>query len=774
MKQTRKGRYTKPVPKTKSFKQSLRRKYIWFKKLPRWKKLLVVFGPIVLALIIIPVVTYLYLVGDIKDQERLMNRNNTGIVFKDIKGEAFYSIGKAETSDLVKLDDISDDLEKALIASEDKDFYEHRGFNILSIGRAAITGYGGGSTISQQLAKNTLLSSDRNLLRKYQELFMSIAIEQNYSKDQILEMYLNSVFYGENSFGIKDAAETYFDKKPSELNLAESAMLIGVLPAPSAYSPISGNHEYAKQRQRTVLNRMVENDMITSQQAEAAADQKLKYADQKEQVSIAPHFVEVAIEQLSERYGYERVMRSGYQVKTTLDAELQRTLNKNVAANMPNIEAGGGSNASAIAIDPKTGEVRGLVGSADYENEKWGKVNMTSSPRQPGSSFKPIYYAGALAEGVITPATILQDKPININGYQPMNADRQFRGDITVRSALNQSLNIPSVEVMQDYGVNRSLEVANELGITLDKKADYGLSLALGAAEAPLDEMTNAYAAFANQGEQYKNTYITSVKDKFGRQIFAEDVESKRVISQAGAFLISDILSDNAARAPMFGSVLTVPGKTVAVKTGTTDDNRDAWTIGYSTSLAIGVWVGNNDNQPMLNGGSGMAGPIWRNTMTEALASKPAKKFVQPGGVVQRATCYSNFGIATNDITEGTFSEYYLSSALPTKTCTPKKPQPIEVCVLDDKQLKTIDKEDFDSKLHSRNLDRCKQEEPEPIEVCELATGQVIMIDPEEYDPTLHSSDTENCSADDDDDSTTDPPTEPGGPIVPPSANRQR
>lgn len=773
MKQTRKGRYAKPVSKTGGFKRNLNRKYVWFKKLPRWKKFALIFGPILLVLIIIPIVTYLYLVGDIRDQERLMNRNNTGIVFKDIRGETFYSIGKAETSDLVKLDDISDDLEHALVASEDKGFYEHRGFSVLSIGRAAITGYGGGSTISQQLAKNTLLSSDRNLLRKYQELFMSIAIEQNYSKDEILAMYLNSVFYGENSFGIKDAAETYFNKKPSQLNLAESAMLIGVLPAPSAYSPISGNSEYAKERQRTVLNRMVDNDMITAEQADTAASQELKYADQKEKVSIAPHFAEVAIEQLSERYGYERVMRSGYQVKTTLDADLQKTLNKNVAANMANIQAGGGTNASAIAIDPKSGEVRGLVGSADYNNKKWGKVDMTSSPRQPGSSFKPIYYSGALAEGVITPATVLHDKPINIDGYQPMNADRQFRGDITVRSALNQSLNIPSIEVMQDYGVNRSIEFAKELGVTtLDKNGDYGLSLALGAAEVPLDEMTNAYAAFANQGEQFKNTYITGVKDKFGKQIFAQDTKSKRVISQAGAFLISDILSDNAARAPMFGSALTVPGKTVAVKTGTTDDNRDAWTIGYSTNLAIGVWVGNNNNDPMLNGGSGMAGPIWLNTMTEALASKPDQKFVQPGGVVERATCYSNFGIATNDINVGTFGEYYLSSALPTKTCTPKKPQPIEVCVLDGKQLKTIDKEDFDSKLHSRDLDRCKEEEAKTIEVCELATGEVVTIDQKEFDPALYSRDTENCSPPDDEgDTSTDPPTGPGGPITPPPSN---
>lgn len=780
MKQVRSGRYTKPISRSTTARRGVKRHINWWRGLSRKQKIMLIAAPILIFLIVTPIFTYLYYARDISDQERLMNRNNTGIVFSDINDKAFYSIGRAEHRDLVPLDKISPEMKDAILASEDKNFYEHGGFSPVSILMALFTNISsgsinayGGSTLTQQLAKNTLLSEDRTFLRKYQELAVSIAIEQNYSKDQILEMYLNSVYYGENAFGIKDAAKTYFNKAPSELNLAESSMLVGVLPAPSAYSPISGNPEYAKERQQTVLGRMVDNKMISETESKAAADKKLAYAKQTEQASIAPHFVEAAIEQLSERYGYERVMRSGYQVKTTLDSDLQKQLNKNVQANLPNIEAGGGSNASAVAIDPKSGEIRGLVGSADYSNKQWGKVNMTTAARQPGSSFKPIYYAGALAEGVITPATILEDKPININGYQPMNADRQFRGDITVRSALNQSLNIPSIEVMQKYGVDKSIERAKELGITsLDKQADYGLALALGAGEVPLMQMTNAYAAFANQGQQFEPTYITAVKDKFDKQIFSQNSKSEQVISQAGAFLISDILSDNEARAPMFGSILTVPNKTVAVKTGTTDDNRDAWTIGYSPSLAIGVWVGNNDNQPMFNGGSGMAGPIWRNTMSEALANKQNEKFVQPGAVVERATCYSNHGIATNDIAEGTYREFYLSSALPDKTCTPTKPQPIEVCVLDSKQVKTIDKADFDSKLHSRNLDRCKEEKkPKTIEVCDTTSGTVITINEDEFDPSQHSKDTDNCTADQggsepptDEEPTTPPPSSQGPP----------
>ena len=740
------------------------------------KKIAVIAIPIIIILLIIPIATYLYFARDISDQERLMNRNNTGIVFLDKDGESFYSVDRAEQRELLSLDQINDNVEHALIASEDKDFYNHRGFSILSIFRAAITRYGGGSTITQQLAKNTLLTHDQTFLRKYQELFMSIAIEQEYTKDEILSMYLNSVYYGENAFGIEDATQTYFGKSPADLTLAESAMLIGLLPAPSAYSPISGNAEYAKERQEIVLDRMVTNGYIDESQKQAALAEELVYADRSTRVATAPHFVEMATQELNDRYGEERVMRSGYQVQTTLDRTLQSQLEENTAKNMPFIQRNGGSNASAVAMDPRSGEVRALVGSADYNNEQWGKVNMATSPRQPASTFKSVYYAAALADGVVTPATVLHDKAINIGGWQPKNADRRFRGDVTLRSAISQSLNIPSIEVMQKYGVEKSAVAANNLGITaIDPNKQYDLTMAIGSYEVPLIQMTTAYAAFGNKGVVNTPMLITKISDKFNKEIFRAEQTGKRGVSEAGAFLISDILSDNAARAPIFGSSLTVPGKTAAVKTGTSDENRDAYTIGYTPSLAIGVWVGNNDNTVMANGGSGMAGPIWRGTMQQALANTPDEKFTAPSGVVQRATCRSNHGIVTNSVREGTYNEYYLASALPTQTCTPEEKKPIEICNITDKRLETIDEKDFDAAKHSRNIADCEEEEVAMIRVCELATGTVKTIEEDAFDAAKHSRTTTNCRpptttptdpGDGDDDPTT-PGTNPNQPYDP-------
>ena len=761
MKQIRKGKYTKRISPWSHIKHGIKGRITWFRKLSRPKKIAVIAAPILAFLIIVPIATYLYYAHDISDQERLMNRNNTGVVFTDKNGKVFYSVGKAQHRELVPLSEIADDMKNALLASEDKDFYNHGGFSIIGFARAAITGVGGGSTLTQQLAKNTLLSDKHSYLRKYQELAVSVAIEQQYTKDQILDMYLNSVYYGENAFGIEDAAKTYFNKKPADLTLAESAMLVGVLPAPSAYSPISGNAEYAKSRQTTVLDRMVATGYITEAEKVAALKVKLKYAKQSGQLSDAPHFVEMVMEELDTKYGREQVMRSGYQVKTTLDVDLQAKLTKNLTEHMDFIRSNGGSNASGIAIDPRTGEVRALVGSADYTNEKWGMVNMVTTSRQPGSTFKTIYYSKALAEGVITPATVYADEPINIGGWQPHNADLKWHGNVTVRSAISRSLNIPSIKVMQDYGVERSVQAAKDFGITtLDDNKDYGLALAIGSAEAPLIQMTNAYASLANAGERYDTSIITQIENKFGQKIYQSNKQAKRSISQAGAFLMSNILSDNAARAPTFGSALTLNGHTAAVKTGTTDESRDAWTIGYTPSLAVGVWVGNNNNDTMLYGGSDMAGPIWRGTMNDALAGTSNEQFAVPSGVVQKATCYSNHGIATNSIADGTYREYYLASALPSKTCTPEKPKPIQVCNLADKKIETIEEKDFDSKKYSKDLDKCKVE-PETMEVCELATGQVITINKDAFDETKYSTDTTNCTPPDDEDDGTGMPTLP-------------
>jgi 1A family penicillin-binding protein len=675
----RQGKYTKKVSTTERVKRRTKRQWLWFTGLTRKQKIVLIAGPILAFLILVPLITYLYYANDISDQERLMNRNNTGVALLDKNGEVFYSIGRAKPHQLLPLEQISDTTKQALLAAEDKDFYNHSGFSVLSIIKAMYanvaardaTGYGG-STLTQQLAKNTLLTANQTFLRKYQELAISVAIEQQYTKDEILNMYLNSVYFGENAFGIQDAAKTYFNKLPKDLTLAESSMLIGVLPAPSAYSPISGSMEYAKERQETVLTRMVNNKFITHEEKEAALSQELAYSTEASTANtVAPHFAEMVVKELNEKYGEERVARSGYQVKTTLDAAMQKELSASIDANIRFIERNGGSNASAVAIDPTTGEVRALVGSADWTNEEWGKVNMVTTPRQPGSSFKPIYYAEALAQGVITPATILADVPTDFNGYKPLNANRTFSGNVTARQALSRSLNIPAVKVMQQLTVEESMVAAKRMGIELDDKTDYGLSLALGSVEASLLQMTNAYAAFANQGSQFEPVSIISIDDKYDKTIFTSKVRSKEVQTPQGSYLISSMLSDQTARAPIFGSSLTVRNRTAAVKTGTTDNSRDAWTIGYTPQLAVGVWVGNNNNDTMLNGGSGMAGPIWVRAMQNLLADQPNAAFPVPSGVVQRSVCIGNGGLANND-GSGTYKEYFLGSALPKETCNAK------------------------------------------------------------------------------------------------------
>lgn len=736
----------------------------WFRALPRNKKILLIAAPIVAFLVLTPIITYLLLANDIRNPERLMNRNNTGIVLEDTNGKSFYSIGKAEEREQVKLEDISDEMKHALIASEDKDFYKHGGFSLGGYLRAAITGVGGGSTLTQQLVKNTLLTDDHNYLRKYQELFMSIAVEQNYSKDEILTMYLNSVYYGENAFGIEEAAKAYFNKTPKELGLAESAMLVGLLPAPSAYSPISGNATYAKQRQTTVLTRMVTNGYITEEQKTAALAEELHYgAGAGSENTIAPHFAEMVITELSKKYGYEKVMRSGYRVKTTLDLTVQQSLVDSIAAGMAHVNAMGGSNASGIVIDPATGEIRGYVGSADYNNDQWGKVNMVTTARQPGSSFKPIYYSYALADGAITPATILPDKVIDFGGgYIPRDADRNEAsrgGQVTVRQALNWSLNIPAVHAMQDYTIDKSITAAKNLGITtLDTTKNYGLSLALGSAEVPLEQMAHAYTAFANQGVQYDLLSVKQIDDKFGKKIFTGASKSKQAISKEGAYLISNVLSDNATRSVIFGSSLTVKGHTVAVKTGTTNDNRDAWTIGYNPEYVVGIWVGNNDNTAMRSGGSDMAGPMWRNTMTKLLSGKNDVAFAMPSSIVQRDVCKANGGLATK-AGSNTYSEYFMAGALPTTSCQ-TAPTMISVCEKSTGKVISIDETTYDESKHSKDTTNCKSP---TIEVCELATGEVVTISESEFDSTKHSKDTENCAAMGDGETPTTPilPTNP-------------
>lgn len=676
----------KPIKKLGRLSSFLVGRVRWFKKLSKPKKAVVIGGPVLAFLVLTPIFTYIYFASAISDPDQLMNYNNTGVVLLDKNNEAFYSFGTADRGERLPLSQISDYTEKALVSAEDKNFYKHGGFSLVSILGALYanllsgnaTGYGG-STLTQQLAKNTLLSNNQTVLRKYQELTVALAIERTYSKDDILDLYLNSVYYGEGAFGIGQAAKAYFGKSAADLDLAQSAMLIGVLPAPSSYSPISGNKEYAKERQGTVLARMVDNNVITQAEADAAKAEVLVYVPTSDGINnTAPHFAEMVLSELYDKYGEERVTRSGFRVTTTLDMNLQKSANAAVDKQIGFIQRNGGSNASVVAIDPTTGELRALVGSADYNNVDFGKVNMATTARQPGSSIKPLYYAEALQRGLITPSTILKDEKTDFGGYTPQNADRRFRGDVTVRNAISQSLNIPSVKVMQKLGVSSSVEALKRLGVsTISDSTDYGLSLALGSAEAKLTDMTNAYAAFANAGSQYDVTTITKINDKYEKQIFKKATKSaNQVMGENASFLISDILNDEAARSPVFGTSLNTNGYDVAVKTGTTDEARDAWTIGYAKQLAVGVWVGNNDNTPMKNGGSSMAGPIWRTVLSAGLKGQKNQPFVVPSGVERLTVCRSNGLIATGGGTDGTYQEYFLRTANPAGTCNvPKAPE---------------------------------------------------------------------------------------------------
>lgn len=655
-----------------------------FHKLTPRQKVAVIGGIVAFILIAIPPLTYAYFVRDISNRDRLMNRNNTGVMLVDKNGEAFYSFGRVNQQNDIKLSAISDHLEKAVIASEDKEFYEHQGYSVRGIVLALYanilnrdpTRYGG-STITQQLVKNNLLSSGKSFLRKYQELSIAIAVDRKYTKDEILEMYLNSVYFGEGAFGVSSAAKTYFNKSPQDLTLAESSMLVGLLPAPSLYSPISGDIEKSKQQQSRVLDHMREVGFINREQRDAASNEKLTF-DSSTVVfnNHAQHFALMVLDELNKRYGEERVTRSGFKVTTSLDLNWQKAAEEQVKNRVRQLGSQGGKNSAVVAIDPRSGEVRVLVGSSDWNDTTFGKVNMAISPRQPGSSFKPIYFTEALAEKIITPATILHDEPKTFGSYKPVNYDFRYMGDITTRRALALSRNLTAIEVMQKLGVEEAAEAAQRLGIKdVNEPEKYGLSLALGTAEVKLLDMTNAYAAFANEGKQFQPISVVSIRDKFGKEVYKNNTRSKKVQSPEASFLISSILSDREARAPTFNS-LNIPGRTVAVKTGTTNDNKDAWTIGYTPTIAVGVWLGNNESAAMsgVAGASG-AGPIWRGTIQRILSGTKNEEFKQPSRIERVSVCRSN-GLRAEREGGDAYGEFFIRGTAPTQRCNVAPPPP--------------------------------------------------------------------------------------------------
>ena len=556
----------------------------------------------------------------------------------------------------VPLSQISPYLQGATIATEDRNFYSNTGVDLIAVARALYYNLtegkivSGGSTITQQLARNVLLEpeerNEQTLWRKLREAVLAVELARRYPKDKILEIYLNQIYYGNLAYGIEAASQTYFGKHAAELSLAEAALLAGLPQAPASYDPLV-NPMGAKVRQQTVLNLMVEAGYITRDQAAAALAEELHYLQPMMEFP-APHFVVYVRQVLEARYGPDLIYREpGLRVYTTLDPRLQHMAETEIARQVDALRDLEVTNGAAVILNARTGEILAMVGSRDFNDAAIsGQVNMAVQPRQPGSAIKPLTYLAAFERGW-TPATLLMDVPVAYpdgqgGEYRPTNYDGKFRGPVLLRSALANSLNIPAVKTLEFVSVPGLQEMAQRLGITTLTRNDYGLSLTLGGGEVSLLELTGAFQAMANGGRRQPPTAILRVTDGLERPIEEyRPGEGAPVLRPEHAYLISHILSDNRARTPVFGANSPLKlSRPAAAKTGTTNDFRDNWVIGYTPELVVGVWVGNADNHPMrgVSGVSG-AGPIWHNIMENALAGLPVSDFVRPSGIVELEIC---------------------------------------------------------------------------------------------------------------------------------------
>lgn len=567
----------------------------------------------------------------------------------DRTGETtLYEIHGSEQRTLVSLDQIPDYLRDATVAIEDKDFYKHKGFSLWAMFRTAVTNVlhgrkAGGSTLTQQLIKNAILTPEKTYTRKIKELLLAYRVENKYSKDEILQMYLNEIPYGSTSYGVEAASQRYFGKSVGEISLAEATVLAALPQAPTRYSPYGSNKDLLMARQQYILDVMVEQDYISQEEADLAKDVEIEFREQTDNI-IAPHFVMYIKEILAEKYGEKMIEQGGLKIYTTLDLYKQEIAEEVIAEIAPkNEENYNATNASLVSLDPKTGQILAMVGSRDYFDEEIdGQVNVALRPRQPGSSFKPIVYTAAFVKGY-TPDTILYDVVTDFSNnpaepYEPHNYDNKEHGPITIRRALGGSLNIPAVKTIYLAGIENVLDLADDLGYsTLKDRSRFGLSLVLGGGEVKLLEHVNAYGALAREGILHPSVAILKIEDNEGKiieELDPEKLEGKKVVDAEIVRLINNILSDNAARAWAFGESnwLTLGARPVAAKTGTTNDYRDAWTIGYTPSIVTGVWVGNNDNSKMKRGAAGgtVAAPIWHAFMKRVLGDTPIEQFRQP------------------------------------------------------------------------------------------------------------------------------------------------
>jgi len=611
---------------------------------------------IILTILITSSFIWLTLLRNLPSPNELSTRNiEVSTKIYDRNGHLLYKIYKDQNRSLVSLKEVPLHVQLATLAAEDAEFFSHPGFSVRGIIRSILkyTKEGkvqGGSTITQQLVKNALLSPERTIPRKIKELILAVLVEQRYSKEEILEMYLNEVPYGGTTYGIEEASQYYFKKSVKNISLAEAALLAGLPKSPTRLSPFSHNPEKAIQRQKEVINLMQINGFITKNLAEKAKNEKLKFA--KNQTPIrAPHFVMYIRETLVNKYGEELVNQGGLEVTTTLDLKIQTLAEEAVKSEIEKIQHLNVKNGAALVLNTQTGEILAMVGSKDYfDIENDGNVNVLLRLRQPGSSIKVINYAHALSNGY-TPASILSDIPTTfyVRGappYTPKNYDGKFRGNITLRSALAESRNIPAVRVLNSYGVAKMLDLGKKMGITTWANSDqYGLALTLGGGDVRLIDLSRVYATIANYGMRPEIISIQKITNHKGDTLFEQKAAKKEhVLDPRVAFMLTDILSDNLARSPAFGihSTLSIPNHPeIAVKTGTSNNLKDNITIGYNQNYLVSTWVGNNDSSPMARVASGITGasPIWNKIMSTLVAQSPNHPWKVPDGLVQIPIC---------------------------------------------------------------------------------------------------------------------------------------
>lgn len=595
---------------------------------------------------------------DLPRPDKVRRVSGISTIIYDRNQQPLYDIYRDQNRVPIDLSEMPDHLKKATIAIEDKNFYSHQGFSIQGIVRGLFNTIfrgrvEGGSTLTQQLVKNALLTSERTLPRKIKEFILSVEIERRYTKDEILQLYLNEAPYGGTTVGVEAAAQSYFGKHASQLNLTESVILAGMPQRPSYFSPYSGNPKAYIGRAGDVLRRMREDGYISSQQEETVKKElpNVSFKPAGQEIK-APHFVMYVREQLIDRFGEQMVEEGGLRVYTTLDLDLAEKAQAIVTEEVDKAKSLKVGNGAALALNPQNGEILLMVGSKDYfATDYEGNYNVTTALRQPGSAIKPITYATAFKKG-FTPSTLIMDVETHFPGgagekdYIPKNYDLKYRGPLQLRYALGNSINVVAVKLLSQVGVKDMLTTAYSMGLTTLEPTQsnvnkFGLSITLGGGEVRLLELINSFGVFANRGVLHEPVSILKVTNSKGKILYEyKPSKGKVVLGEDVAYLISDILSDNSARSEVFGvnSWLNIAGRKVAVKTGTTDDKKDNWTVGYLSTFALGSWVGNNDNTPMdpkLASGVSGAAPIWNRIMREVLKNLPPEDFKKPDNIVE-------------------------------------------------------------------------------------------------------------------------------------------